>query len=132
MKLTNYSLNRLTKTAQEWSVDKDYFDPLFNYLIHGFEPGGFWTAVLANDFMGALQRSHPANQIPALKKATGWIQDRFPRNSFGSYEAVDQWLHLSEQQRRASLEAHGLIYTEREEVEKALRGENATRLELLW
>jgi hypothetical protein len=132
MKLTAYSINRLTESAHQWQVDHDYYDPLFNYLVHGFHPGGFWTSVLANDFMSALQRSHPGNQIPALKRASGWIQDRFPAISYGSYKLVDDWTRFTDLQRRSHLEACDLIYTEREEVELALRGVNATVKELLY
>lgn len=109
-------------TAEHWSVPKEYFEPLYNYLVHGFEPGSFWTAVLANDFFRAVQSSHPANDIPALKHTVGWIQDRFPVLSYGNYAVVKGWLELDSADRRLSLENHGLIYTEREEVELALRG----------
>jgi hypothetical protein len=122
MKLTPYSRNRCMTAAELWRVPKEYFDPLYNYLVYGFEPGGFWTSVLANDVMGAMQRSHPANQIAALKNTVGWIQDQFPALSYGSYKMVDGWLGFTEQQRRGQLEACALIYTEQEEVEMALRG----------
>jgi hypothetical protein len=132
MKITNYSKNRIMESAHQWSVDREYYDPLYNYLVHGWEPGGFWTAALANDFIGAMQRSHPGNQIAALKKATGWIEDRFPALSYGSYQLVRDWLSFTDQQRRGHLEAVGLIFTEHEEVEMALRGVDATELEVLW
>ena len=132
MKITQYSRLRIMESADYWSVPHEYFDPLFNYLVHGWEPGSFWSAVLANDFFRALQSSHPSNSIPQLKNAVGWIQDSFPRQSFGSYEQVHNWLFFTEQERRLCLENHGLIYTEREEVEMALRGVKTTPEPMLF
>ena len=132
MKITNYSKNLLIKSAHQWEVDREYFEPLYNYLVHGFHPGGFWAAVLANDFYGAIQRSHPANQISALKKASGWIGDQFPRSAWGNPDRVDRWLTATDLERRLELEKHRLIYTEQQEVEMALRGIDATELQVLW
>jgi hypothetical protein len=127
MKITEYSRIRMMETAEYWRVPRDYFDPLYNYLIYGFAPGGFWAAVLANNFMAAMQSSHPGNSIPDLKNTVGWIQDSFPAISYGSYQLVDAWIHnTTPLQRRSQLEAVGLIYPEREEILKGLRGETAT------
>lgn len=116
MYLTKFSVERIQKTADLWQVDSDYRDALINYLVHGFQPGSFWSAVLANDFRRAIQCSHPANTIPALKAATGWIWDSFPAASRGSAQAVNQWLAMTEAERRVELEVRSLIYTEKEEV----------------
>lgn len=132
MKITQYSRVRIMESADQWQVPQDYFDPLFNYLIHGFEPGSFWSAVLANDFMRAMQSSHPANQIPQLKAAAGWIQGQFPRESFGSYDRIAAWIRISESDRRAILAARGLIYTEQQEVEMSLRGIKTTPEPMLF
>lgn len=132
MKITQYSRVRFMESADYWRVPQDYFDPLFNYLVHGFEPGSFWTAALANDFARAMQSSHPANQIAQLKHTVGWIHDRFPRNSWGDWSRVHGWLALTESERRLCLENHGLIYTEREEVEMALRGVETTPEPMLF
>jgi len=126
MKVTDYSRFRLMQTATRWEVDREYFEPVYNYLVHGYEPGSFWIGVLANDFFAAMQSSHPGNQIPALKRAAGWIRDSLPSQSYGSWDNVKSWLKLTKAQRRQILEDHGLIYTERQEVEMALRGETAT------
>lgn len=132
MKITQYSRVRFMESADQWRVLQEHFDPLFNYLVYGFEPGSFWTAVLANDFFRAVQSSHPSNQIPALKATVGWIQDRFPRKSFGSYDQIAAWLRTAEADRRAILASRGLIYTEQEEVEMALRGIKATPEPMLF
>lgn len=123
MKITKYNRNRLLKTFEYWKVPRDFAEPMYNYLIHGWNPGSCFTSVLANDFCGAIQRSHPANTIEALKSLSGWIQDTVPHCAWGSYPAVDDWCYLSAEKRRKILEDNDLIYTEEEEVMLALRNQ---------
>ena len=125
MKLTEHSRNRMRVAASHWSVPAEYFDPVYNYLVHGFEPGSFWTAVLANDFARAIQHSHPANSIPALKNTVGWIQDSWPKSTYGDYTAVKIWLEMTGSERRLHLESVGLIYSEQDEIMMTLRGERS-------
>ena len=106
-----------------WKVDTDYSEPMFNYLVHGWEPGSFFNAVLANNFFDAVARSHPSNTMTALKSLVGWIRDCMPREAWGSYESVKHWTSLTEEQRRAILEAHNLILTPKEETWASLNGE---------
>jgi hypothetical protein len=123
MKLANYSKNKLMKSLAEYYVPQDYADPIYNYLVHGFHAGSFWTAVLANDFMGAICRSHPANNITALKNAASWISNTLPNGvTHGSYDVVDGWLKLSSEDRRIILQELGLIYTAEEEFTMTLSG----------
>ena len=121
MKLTKYSIYILAQSADRWRVDAEYFDPMYNYLVHGFSPGSFFTALLANDAIGALSRSHPANTIPALKKLAGWILNDFPHTAFGSYPTVSGWIDLSNAERRLQLEQAHLVLTEQEEIIAALK-----------
>jgi len=97
-------------------VDKEFAEPMYNYLVHGFNPGSCFTSVLANDFYGAIQRSHPANTITAFKELTGWLHSEAPRESYGSYDAVSDWCYLPAEQRRFILEENNMIYTEQEEI----------------
>jgi hypothetical protein len=132
MKLTKFSRNRMMLSATRWTVTREYYDPLYNYLVHGFEPGSFWSAVLANDFMGAVQRSHPSNDIPSLKHAVGWIRDSFPLESYGSYEQIQAWIRLDPHTRRMVLEQYQLIYTEQEEIMLGLKGVQPVPEPVLW
>ena len=125
MNLTKFSRDRMLLSASRWTVPRDYFDPLYNYLVHGFEPGSFWTSVLCNDFMRAVQSSHPGNTIEALKHTVGWICDTFPRESYGNLFIVEDWINRSPQDRRMILESAGMIYTEQEEIIKGLKGEQS-------
>ena len=124
MNITVYSRNRLYETFSKWDVPRDFADPMANYLVYGYEPGGCFTAVLANDFFAAIQSSHPANTVEAFKCLAGWIRDTMPIESYGSYLAVNHWLKLEDDVRRRVLENHRLIYTAKEEVVLALRSES--------
>jgi len=123
--LTKFSRDRMMVTASRWTVPRDYFEPLYNYLVHGFEPGSFWSAVLANDFMRAVQHSHPSNDISALKNTVGWIQDSFPEQSYGDRFIVGDWVNRSGHERRQILESTDMIYSEQEEIMMALQGKKS-------
>ena len=124
MKLTNYSCNLLMATFAKWDVPKDFSDSMYNYLVHGYSPGGFFTSVLANDFHSAIARSHPVNTVNSLKSLGGWILDCVPREAHGSYNNVEVWCSLPADVRRTILEDCELIYTEQQEIMMALQGQN--------
>jgi hypothetical protein len=119
------------ESAAYWSVGKEFFDPMYNYLIYGYHPGSFFTSLLANDLFGAIPHSHPGNSIEALKHLCGWIQDKFPTQAWGSYDRVDKWTELTTEQRRRLLESKQLIYTEQDEIMLGLRGEKTVE-PMLW
>jgi hypothetical protein len=125
MNLTKYSRNRIIKTFQHWEVPRDFADPMYNYLVHGYSPGSCFIGVLANDFNAAVRSSHPANTIQAFKALAGWIQDTVPSVAHGNYKALTYWIGLTNEERRAILEQARLIYTKEEEVMLVLAGEPA-------
>lgn len=125
MNLSQYSKNIIMKTFQLWEVPKDFADPMYNYLVHGWAPGSCFTAVLANDFYRAMQSSHPANTIEAFKALVGWMTEHMPHEAFGSYEAVNAWSAKSADDRRSVLEHHELIYTAKEETWLAIKSDPA-------
>lgn len=124
MNITVYSRNRLYETFSKWDVPRDFADPMANYLVYGYSPGSFFTSVLANDFHGAIARSHPANSIEALKCLGGWITDCVPHDCHGSYDVVSNWCYLPPAARRRILEENNLIYTEQEEIMMTLKDES--------
>ncbi len=126
MNLTKYSRNRLLTTFSKWDVAKDFADPMYNYLVYGYSPGGFFTSVLANDFHSAVARSHPANTIEALKHLGGWILDFVPQEARGSYNNVEVWCSLPADVRRTILEDYDLIHTEQQEIMMALQSQPTT------
>lgn len=127
MNLTKYSKYKLQNKMALYKVDKEYADPIYNYLVHGFSPGSFFRSVLANEFMDAVSRSHPANTIPALKNLVCFIVNEMPDGiTHGSYEIVDAWTKLSTEERRKILEECRLVFTEKEEIIKVLKDEPTT------
>lgn len=124
MEVGKYSRARIMQSAVHWEVDKEYFDPIYNYLVHGFEPGSFFSALLANDMFRAMASSHPANSIQGLKNLTGWIRSTMGHGIFwGSEEVVQNWLKMSEEQRREKLELLRLVFPEKDEIVKILKDE---------
>ena len=123
MIITHYSRSRLYATFKEWEVPQDFADPMANYLVYGYEPGSCFTAVLANDFIGAIRSSHPSNTVKAFKSLAGWVYSHVPPQAYGSYERVRAWLDLDADERRAILEHNRLIYTAQEETWLALKGQ---------
>jgi len=124
MNITAHSKNRLIATFRKWDVPKEFADPMYNYLVYGYNPGSCFTAVLANDFMRAIQSSHSANTVEAFKALVGWIREHCPQQAKGSYGQVQRWSELNESERRSVLEYCGLIYSEKEEVLLILREEH--------
>ena len=123
MKLTTFSKDRLYHNLiNDYRIPDEWAEPLFNYLVHGWEPGGFFTSFLANDMLEAIRRSHPANTVSAMKAVTTWILNAAPKESYGSHDAVEKWCQLDEDIRRSLLERSRLIYPEDEEIMYSLKG----------
>ena len=132
MEISKYSKHRIMRGAADWQVPKTFFEPIYNYLIHGFEPGSFFSAVLANDFFRAIQSSHPSNTIPALKELTGWIRSTMGYGIFwGNEEVVQNWLKMSSEERREKLELLNLVYPEKDEIVMILKDQR-TQEPILW
>ena len=60
------------------------------YVESGIRPGSFLTALLANDFMGAMGRADDEN-VRCLKQWAMWLYNEIPATAKGTYERVDQW-----------------------------------------
>jgi len=105
-----------------WDMPKEFADPMYNYIVHGFNPGSCFTAVLANDFRRAIGASHPNNTVEAFKALAGWIEECMPPETKGSYNNVEVWCNLPEQTRRSILADYEIILTEAEEIWMALQG----------
>ena len=122
MKLTKYSKNRLWESLSHWHVDREFAEPMFNYLVYGFEPGGFFKGWYANDATSII-RSHPANTVGALKDLMKWMVNCMPDPAWGSHDKVNNWLKMKAEDRRFVLEQYELVYTEAEEIEMVLKDE---------
>lgn len=65
-------------------------DALENYLMRGYQPGGFLTAVLANDLFMAVNRADYLNKSN-LPRIVDEIRHTLPDIAHGSYTAVKKW-----------------------------------------
>jgi hypothetical protein len=65
---------------------------LENYFCYGLEPGGFTTSVLEGDLFGAARKADTWNRENLVYIAR-WINQHAPNGSFGSKEAVRDWLN---------------------------------------
>lgn len=65
-------------------------DALENYLMRGYQPGGFLTAVLANDLFMAVGRADHWNK-DNLPRIVHEIQNEMTPVAYGSYAAVKEW-----------------------------------------
>jgi hypothetical protein len=70
------------------TVTKETID---NYVSNGWRPGGFVSAVLANDLMGALSSADLENRRDIFE-ICAYVYNNIPRNVHGSYEIVEKHL----------------------------------------
>ena len=66
-------------------------DGMRRYIERGIEGGGFMTAVLCNDLMGALGKADEINHH-ALFDYGRFLYNEVPSSCWGSPEKVNAWL----------------------------------------
>ena len=66
---------------------------LMRYVNDGLHPGGFLTAVITNDLIGAVTRADRWN-LDALPSIVMFMLNAMPAASIGSTENMEQWLRL--------------------------------------
>ena len=66
-------------------------DAMQRYIENGIEPGSFLSAVLCNDFMGAVGRADYINRKCLPDYAT-WLYNNAPPASFGSRDKFIAWM----------------------------------------
>ena len=96
-------------------------ETLEHYLLRGWEPGGFVTAMLALDMERALCNCDIVNK-QAFVHIGRWIIEHAPPGSWGSYEAVENWCKDVNSCRTRYKE-----YIEKEQVARILKGEDVGR-----
>lgn len=62
-----------------------------NYLIRGYEPGGFLTCMICGDWKAALGHADQANKQRFWYVAS-WLTRYAPVGSTGSSEAFENWI----------------------------------------
>jgi len=73
-------------------------ETLMNYFKHGWEPGGFVTAMLAMDMERALTTADTGNR-QVLWVIGSWIMNNAPAGSWGNYETVNCWIRDTDKRR---------------------------------
>jgi len=68
-------------------------DTIDNYVLRGWKPGGFVTAMLANDLKGACGAADSINK-KYIWDICSYIYNNTPYQSQGSYQAVEDWLTM--------------------------------------
>lgn len=81
------------------SVPSHTQESLVNYFVHCYEPGGFLTAVLRNDLVGAANKADRENR-ESLAHIAIWIQNHAPYGSWGDQESINRWLRKGPYQQR--------------------------------
>jgi hypothetical protein len=66
-------------------------EAFYRYFRYGFAPGGFCSAVLANDLISAAAKADHWNR-PYLADIVLWVQNNAPTGSWGSYDQLQGWL----------------------------------------
>ena len=91
------------RCERSWSnIHLDCQEAIFNYLVYGWEPGGFLTAVMANDLLRAATVADVEN-VKRLAHVARFVVYALPQASYGSYDQVKTWLQLTDQEREEIL-----------------------------
>ena len=75
--------------------------PMIDYFEQGLHPGGFLSAVLANDLVGAVNHADDTNK-DYISKYVLWLYWHAPgraSGAWGSYEAIDTWVAEAQTER---------------------------------
>ena len=79
------------KNDNYYKIKQSTIQTINDYVEHGYEPGGFVTAVLANDLMASFGRADHENQA-TLFQICSYVYNEIPLSCHGSYEKVEEWL----------------------------------------
>lgn len=74
-----------------WEWIPDYMrEGMMNWIERGVLPGGFLTAILSNDFMGACNKADETNSRNLMNYAK-FLYNAAPTGSFGGVKEVREW-----------------------------------------
>ena len=80
----------MTRYTDIYTGNRILDQSLEDYLLHGYMPGGFLTAVLSNDLYLACGRADYWNR-QRIADIAQEIFHRFPVDAIGSAERVEAW-----------------------------------------
>ena len=81
----------LTCESPYFGMKQSTLETINNYVTKGLKPGGFVTAVLANDLMESIGRADSENRMTLFQIAS-YVYNEIPASSHGSYEIVENWI----------------------------------------
>lgn len=94
-RMTEDELKNLVEEHKQLSpvreVKPDTLETIKHYVEDGWQPGGFLTAVLANDLMNALGKADSYNRA-SIFEISCVVYNDIPSNCHGSYEIVNKWI----------------------------------------
>lgn len=94
-----------------WSnVHQDCRHAIFNYLVHGYNPGGFLTAVMTNDLYRAAATADIENS-KRLTRVANFVTQALPSCCYGSHAAMEAWRERTDQERELLLIDRALLPT---------------------
>ncbi len=78
---------------------------LRDYFEHGLQPGGFLTAVLSNDLIGACSRAD-VESAKLLWHIAYWCYNNLPSGCYGSHQNVIAWCEMESERRKRVFDAY--------------------------
>ena len=87
----NERITNLARILEDYGIGSTGAHALAMYVVEGIQPGGFLSAVLANDLFEAAARADGSNQ----KILPQWVRAVFnavPGRAWGSRDAVQAWV----------------------------------------
>lgn len=84
------------------NVHEDCRDAIFNYLVYGYEPGGFLTAVLCNDLYRAATVCDFEN-AKRLTEVARFVIQALPGACYGNREIMAEWMAKTNEEREQIL-----------------------------
>ena len=106
---TDKTLAKFYKTFEHSELTDEWRDELANYVVRGYPPGSFHTAMLENNLLEAACRTHPMNQWKNIVAFMKWLMFFAPGVCWGSKDKVKAWLTLSADERRKICEDAGIL-----------------------
>lgn len=82
-------------------IKQSTIDTIHNWVDHGWEPGGFMTAVICNDLKDAVSRADCDN-IQVIPQIVMYLYNCVPASCWGSPENFSNWKAYKEHQRKTS------------------------------
>jgi len=93
------------------NVSDDWKDILYNYVVLGYHPGGFFESLIVNDLWSAVSRSHPNNEWEQIRGVVKWLHWRAPQKCYGTKKKVEAWMKHKDETRRKICEDAGILDT---------------------